>query len=42
MGKKTNITKFRPQFILQTFENRMKEILAECCKENITLFDFMQ
>ena len=25
--------KYRSQFTLQTFENRMKEILAECCKE---------
>ena len=24
--------KYRSQFTLQTFENRMKEILAECCK----------
>jgi hypothetical protein len=34
--------KYRSQFTLQTFENRMKEILTECCKENITLLNFMQ
>ena len=31
MGK-NGYKKYRSQFTLQTFENRMKEILTECCK----------